>query len=233
MKRVLITGGNRGLGLALATQLLAEGNRVFVTCRATADQTALQALVGRYGEALSILPLDVQKTAGMAEVVSAVLAHTNALDWLINNAGVMSNDSLATVQEADLHQAFAINAIAPLLLTQALLPLLQEGTNPLVLNISSSFGSIGRKQAGMPLRYSYSMSKAALNMFTKTAANELRPLGIAVFAVHPGWVQTDMGGPSARLTPTEAAQTLLHTVNQLTLAESGHYLTENGQPIEW
>ncbi|MBK8432727.1 MAG: SDR family NAD(P)-dependent oxidoreductase [Chloroflexi bacterium] len=77
------------------------------------------------------------------------------------------------------------------------------------------------------------MSKAALNMFTKTAANELRPLGIAVFAIHPGWVQTDMGGPSARLTPTEAAQTLLHTVNQLTLAESGHYLTENGQPIEW
>ncbi len=66
MKRVLITGGNRGLGLALATQLLAEGHRVFVTCRATADQQALQALIGRYGAALSILPLDVQEAAGMA-----------------------------------------------------------------------------------------------------------------------------------------------------------------------
>lgn len=234
MKRIVITGANRGLGLAYTTQLLEAGNRVFGTVRVSSNTESLEELKVAYPEQLTIHSADITSSQGIDALFQAIVQETAGLELLFNNAGILTHDqTLESVEHNDLRENFMINAVAPVMLTQKLLPLLKKGSSPIVINISSSFASLNLKNNDMPTRYSYSMSKAALNMFTKTLAGELEADGITVVSIHPGWVRTGIGGPDARFSPEESARAVLQTVEQLTLAQTGKYLAWDGREIGW
>ena len=233
MKSVVITGANRGLGLALAAAYATRSYRVFAVCRPGSDQAALCSLAASADGRVSICELDVREHHALPALVETIRQHTLGIDLLINNAGILTDhETIASVRAEDLLEHYRVNTIAPVMLTQHLLPLLQAGQAPVVVNIASSFASITNKSVMMPPRYSYSMSKAALNMFTKTLAAELAA-GVTVVAIHPGWTRTGIGGPEARFSPEESAEAVAHTVAQLTPAHSGSFLAWDGKVIPW
>ena len=171
---------------------------------------------------------DIDVTDGDAiNQLAAQLAH-QALDVLINNAGVLTEDSLQDFDAARIRQQFEVNALAPLLLTRALLPNLRAGSK--VVLISSRMGSVADNSSGG--YYGYRMSKAALNMAGKGLALDLKGANIAVGILHPGLVATEMGGPQG-IPPAESAANLLARIDQLTLASSGEFLHADGSPLPW
>ncbi len=229
---VFISGANRGLGLALSTQCVQRGDTVFAACRNPHAAGALQALSEQYPGRLTIMPLDVADAGSIVEVGRQMAEHVQALDLLINNAGVLiRRESLATVDAESLLYVMRVNAVGPVLLVQQLLPLLRAAPRPRVINISSQLGSLTAKTNDR--HYSYGASKAALNMFTRTLALELAPEGVIVVAVHPGWVQTDMGGPRAQIPPHESAAGILALADRLTAADSNRFWTWQGVEHPW
>ena len=232
-RHCLVTGANRGLGLEFVRQLLARGDRVVATCRHPGKATALNPLAGEHPGRLRVLPLDVADPKSIAELVRelALLDDGDApLDLLVNNAGVLhSGERFGTVSAANLDDSFRTNARGPFLLTQALAPSLADAAK--VANISSQLGSIAAVDGfGTP---SYAISKAAQNMATALLAQALAERDITVLALHPGWVQTDMGGAGAQLTPTQSVAGLLAVIDGATLADSGRFLDHHGQPLAW
>ncbi|MCO6452153.1 MAG: SDR family oxidoreductase [Caldilineales bacterium] len=225
-QHILITGANRGIGLEMTRQFVERGDFVFAACRKPAHAQELRALTLTHPERIDIIPLEVTDRSGIAQAAARVRLKSGNLDVLINNAGIFERgetpDNLTA--EGMLH-VFHVNCVAPVMLTQALLPMLKQGHRPRILNISSQLGSLARKRSGGD--YSYCSSKAALNMLTRTLAADLRRDGIVIVTVHPGWVQTDMGGRGAAITPQESAQGLL------TLADSGEFFTWQGDKHPW
>ena len=232
MQRCLVTGANRGLGLAFVTQLLERGARVLACCRDPHRAGPLDALAGAHGERLAIQTLDVGVAAAIEALPAAAAKHLQRIDLLINNAGVLvSGERFGNVKAESLEESFAINASAPLLITQALAPLLALGNKPRVLCITSQLGSIA--QANGFRTISYAMSKAALNMAVKRLAAELAPRGIVVLAAHPGWVKTDMGGNGATLAPADSAHALLDLIERAKAADAGKFLAYDGAALPW
>ena len=224
--RVLVTGANRGLGLELVQQYVRDGAIVFAAARQPYSG-ALERLAKEHAERLFPVPLDVTQASALPAAVAAVRAHTDALDVLINNAGVNPRSvGLGRYERAQMLETLDINAVAPILVAQAFLDLLQKGTQPKLVNISSQIGSFGWNQHGMaPL---YAASKAALNMYTRALANEAG--GVITVAVHPGWVQTDMGGQSATLTPAQSVSHLRTLIARLKKTDSGQFFNYDGKP---
>lgn len=239
VRRCLVTGANRGLGLEFTRQLLARGDRVIATCRQPGRAHALNQLVGEHPGRLHLLPLDVAAPKSHAELVRELPlvlggpdgdAPDARLDLLINNAGVLhSGERFGKVAAATLDDSLRTNATGPFLLTQALAPLLADGAR--VANLSSELGSIAGKDAFRTP--SYSISKAALNMATALLARALVERGIVVLALHPGWVQTDMGGSGADVAPEDAAAALLRVVERADAGDSGRFLNRHGMPLPW
>ena len=232
-RNCLVTGANRGLGLEFVRQLLARGDRVIATCRHPGKATALNPLAGAHPGRLHVLPLDVAEPKSIAELARELALLNDGdvtLDLLINNAGVLhSGERFGAVSAANLDDSFRTNARGPFLLTQTLAPLLADGAK--VANISSQLGSIaGLGGFGTP---SYAISKAAQNMATGLLAQALAARGIAVIALHPGWVQTDIGGVGAELTPMQAVAALLAVIDGATMVDSGHFLDRHRQPVAW
>ncbi|MEN1971855.1 SDR family oxidoreductase [Luteimonas sp. MJ204] len=232
-RTTLVTGANRGLGLEFARQLLVRGDHVVAACREPGRATALNSLAGEHPGRLHVLPLDVadarSRTAFAAEL-PLVLGDGGRIDLLLNNAGVLhSGERFGTLGEAHLEHSFRVNAMGPLLLTQALAPLLAEGAR--VLNVSSRLGSIAlTERFGTP---SYNISKAALNMATVLLAQALAPRGIVVIAASPGWVRTEMGGSDADVAPEDAVAGMLRQVDALGEGDSGRFLGTDGKTIAW
>ncbi|NLA67547.1 MAG: SDR family oxidoreductase [Gammaproteobacteria bacterium] len=229
----VVTGANRGLGLELARRLLDGGGRVVAACRAPGRATALNGLAGEHPGRLHVLPLDVadaRSRTAFASELPLVLGEGGRIDLLVNNAGVLhSGERFGSLGEANLEHSFRVNAMGPLLLTQALAPLLADGAK--VANLSSRLGSIaGCSRFGTP---SYNIGKAAQNMATALLAHALAGRGIAVVALHPGWVQTAMGGDQATETTAESAAGLLSVIDRLEAADSGRFLDWTGQEIPW
>lgn len=223
MSTYLITGANRGIGLELATQLARRGEQVVATYRDAATATALLALPGV--RTLRLEVTDQRSVDQLADSLAGV-----PIDTLINNAGVSSaTPTLASCTFESLSAVLTTNSIAPIMVTKALLPNLTLGKGKTIINISSVLGSLGMKHQGSS--YGYRASKSALNMLTQKLATELA--GFTVIAIHPGWVQTDMGGPNATLTVEQSAQTLLATFSRLTPATSGGYFNTDGSPLPW
>lgn len=232
MQRCLVTGANRGLGLAFVTQLLERGARVLACCRDPAGARVLDALAAAHGERLRIHALDLGDPQAIAGLPKIAAQHLQRIDLLLNNAGVLvSGERFGNVRADSLATSFAVNASAPLLLTQALAPLLALGNKPRVLCISSQIGSIA--QSGGFRTVSYAMSKAALNMAVKRLAAELTPRGILVLAVHPGWVKTEMGGKGATLPPADAAHALLNLIEHAQTGDAGRFLAYDGAELPW
>jgi NAD(P)-dependent dehydrogenase (short-subunit alcohol dehydrogenase family) len=232
MQRVLVTGANRGLGLEFTRQLLTRGDRVYATCRHPGKALALTGLAAAHPGHLHVLPLDLDKERSIAELARETAALTDALDVLINNAGMLvSGERFGSLAAKALTETFASNVAGPVLLTQALFPLLEKGTSAKVMNLSSRLGSIGSSGGfGTP---SYAISKAALNMATRQLAAALAPQHVTVFCVSPGWVSTDMGGAGAPLTPAQSVTKLLRVLDGVTSADAGRFIDNDGSEIPW
>jgi NAD(P)-dependent dehydrogenase (short-subunit alcohol dehydrogenase family) len=232
MQRILVTGANRGLGLEFTRQLLARGDRVLATCRHPGKALALTGLAAAHPGHLHVLPLDLDKERSIAELAREAGALTDALDGLINNAGVLvSGERYGAIAAKTLTESFASNVCGPVLLTQALSPLLEKVKNAKVMNLSSRLGSVAAGGGfGTP---SYAISKAALNMATHQLAAALAPHGVIVFCVSPGWVSTDMGGSNATSTPQDAVAQLLKVFAAATPADAGRFINVDGASIPW
>ena len=233
MNNVLITGANRGIGLELTHQLLKQGKRVFATCRQPGKADGLQSLLDKFNERLTILPLDVTNDEMVAGVVTAVLTQTPSLDLLINNAGIFyRGEGVDNFDPAKMRHTFDVNVVGAMQVTANFVNLLRRGTNPRIINISSQLGSLLAMDRNWG-DVSYNSSKAALNMVTRKLAHDLAGDGIAVIAIHPGWVQTDMGGPNAAVSIPDSAQGILAVAGSLTLEHSGKFYTYSGGEHPW
>jgi NAD(P)-dependent dehydrogenase (short-subunit alcohol dehydrogenase family) len=232
MQRILVTGAARGIGMEFVRRFLARGERVFAVVRKPEPNARWAELAEIHSGRLTVLTLDVSRLEGIKAFAEKLADHTDALDLLINNAGLLpSGERFGHVEPADLEQTFRINAAAPLLLSQALEPLLARGNQPKVLNLSTELASIAqRKTFSTP---SYCISKAALNMATRLMAFELAQRGIGCAAVHPGWVKTDMGGPNAPVAIEDSVRALIEFIERLTPAQYGGFFRPDGQALPW
>ncbi|MDX2075339.1 MAG: SDR family oxidoreductase [bacterium] len=235
MKRIFITGATRGLGLEMVRQYAQQGNtQIFATYRDEQHAHTLKSLATQYAPHIELVPLDVANPQSISEIVHHVEHKTNGLDLLINNAGVDPKDESQTIGSLTMDgflDVLRINTVAPALIVQALLPLLKAGHNARIVNISSEMASIEHRTYGGS--HSYCASKAALNMVSRGLAADLTPYNIIVIALDPGWVQTDMGGKSATLTPHESISGVIKVVDGLTMRQTGHYLNYRGKNIPW
>ena len=236
--RAFITGANRGLGLELTRQYLERGDQVFAACRQPDAAADLQQLHQQYADRLVLLPLDVTNDASIAAAVRTVQGSTDALDVLINNAGVYphagsgdAHQRLGQLTHDDAIETMQVNAIGPLLVAQALLPLLRAGIKGRILSMSSGQGSLTWKATGDP--YHYSASKAALNMYMRSLAAEIGHQGLISVLVDPGWMRTGMGGDTATQEPTDSARGIIRLAEQLHAEENGSFVTWQGQPVPW
>ena len=240
MKRVLITGAGRGLGLGFTIQCLSHGYYIFAGVRNLQKATALQELSEKYPDNLKLLSLDVTNSHSIDDSYNFVSAQVNRIDLLINNAGVNSKSDgmgcranhvhLGQLDSRRMLDIFHVNAIAPIMLAQRYVDLLKAGTNSIIVNISSEQGSITTKVADG--NYSYCASKAALNMLTRTLAFDVIQFDIIAVTIHPGSVKTDMN-PRGSLTPTESGEAILQTISRLKKEDTGKFFDCNGISLLW
>jgi NAD(P)-dependent dehydrogenase (short-subunit alcohol dehydrogenase family) len=229
-RHALVTGANRGIGLEFVRQLLARGDRVVAACRQPGKATALNTLTGEYPGRLRVLPLDVALEKSRAELVRELPLVCERLDLLVNNAGVLhSGERFGQLSQASLEDSLRVNALGPLLVTEALAPTLADGAR--VANVSSMISSLAtRREFRSP---GYCMGKAAQNMATVQLAHALRPRGIVVLALCPGWVQTDMGGEGAQITPAQSVEGLLRVIDAAGADDSGRFVDWRGEAMAW
>ncbi len=223
METVLITGANRGIGFAMAEKFLAEGFRVIATYRKNPGTLREQ-------NNLILQPLEATDAASI-QALTAVLSD-QSIDILINNAGIIGpeDQSLEGIDPKAWLDTFAVNTVAPLMLSRALLENVKRSKRPRIIAISSQMGSLNRNSPGM---YAYRSSKAALNKVMQVLVLELKADGVCVCPVDPGWVKTDMGGDGADITPAESAAGIFQLANVLTLEQSGTFFTWNAQVHDW
>ncbi|MCP3165625.1 SDR family oxidoreductase [Myxococcus qinghaiensis] len=226
---LVITGANRGIGLELTRQSLTRGDTVHAGVREPAQARELTALVGTSGARLHVRALDVARDESVHAFAAAL---TGPVDLLINNAGRRTRtDDLEDLSLEDALQMLQVNALGALRVTRALLPRLREARGAKIASLSSGLGSLSDNTSGGG--YGYRMSKAALNMATRSLAADLRGEGLIAVAISPGWVQTDMGGASAPTQVSESAAGLLAVLDRLTLGDSGGFFDFRGQRIDW
>jgi NAD(P)-dependent dehydrogenase (short-subunit alcohol dehydrogenase family) len=233
MKQVVITGANRGIGLELTHQLLGRGDRVIASCRQPNEAEILQQWTAQYGEQLLVVALDVTDDTSVQKAREKIESVIDHLDMLINNAGIgAKGETLPAFDAAIMQRIFDVNVTGVMRVTTQFLDLLRRGWEPKLINISSQLGSLQKMRPNWG-RYSYNSSKAALNMVTRMLAFDLQEDGIAVRAVHPGWVQTDMGGANAAVTAPVSAAGILKLADDLTLANTGRFYVYSGEEHPW
>ena len=229
MTTVLITGANKGIGLALTKQFAAQGDRVMACCRDPDAATALQALAGQHA---NVTTHAVQVTDGASVAALAAAVGSTPIDVLINNAGtaIPAKQSLAEMDYDGWLEAFSINTLAPFRVLQTFRNNLKAGSNARVVTITSQFGAMS---FDVPFVYAYSATKAAVNKVMRMASLELIKEGITTVIIHPGHVKTDMGGPTGALTPEESASGISSVINGLTAEQNGSFLTWEGKTHAW
>jgi len=221
---VLVTGANRGLGLEFARQYREAGWQVIGTARNLDDAQELAALGVR------VMRLDVTSQESADKLAAALDGET--IDVLINNAGIFPRvGKIDEIDFDDYNRTLAVNTVGPVRVTRALLPNLRKGKLKIIAGLSSNLGSIAENERGN--FYGYRESKAALNMFTKTLAAELGPEGFICIVLTPGWVQTDMGGPSAPLQPADSISGMKAVLDKLTPADNGTFWSYDGSQMPW
>lgn len=221
---VVVTGTSRGIGLELTRQALAAGHTVLAVAREPERSKGLGELRSQYGDRLQVLGVDLTDPEAPAKIHSAVQSWPQ-VDVLINNAGILK-DTIAT---EDFMTSFHVNAIVPFQLTNTLLPNLRKSRAPKVVHLTSLMGSIDDNSSGG--FYPYRASKAALNMINKSLAMDHEWLTTIV--IHPGWVQTDMGGRGATTPPSESAAGIWKVALGLKPEDSGSFFDYRGNHLPW
>lgn len=240
MPTILITGANRGLGLEFTRQYLADGWQVIATCRTPQRAASLQALAKQHKN-LQIETLDVGDPSSISALANTI--KDVAVDILLNNAGIYSGLSQSiSARDDDKAQEFGtldadgwnkvlqINSIAPIMVTQTFLPNIKRGHERKIIFISSRMGSITRTSPGY---IAYRSSKATLNAAMRNVALALQPDKITVISFHPGWVQTDMGGANADITPETSITGMRKVIAGLTIEQTGQFLNYDGDVLPW
>lgn len=225
---VLITGANRGLGLKFAELYAQKKFNVLATCRTPHNADGLLELADKNNQ-ISVLPLDVgisEEVENLAETIKA-----SPIDILINNAGIWRSSTLGSINRQAWLESFTINSIAPYEVTQALLPNIKKGSLKKVVSITSKMGSIDDNTSGSS--YIYRSSKSALNMVMRSLQHDLSSYGIATLTLHPGWVQTDMGGMNALINDEQSVSGMINVIDKLNIENTGRFIDYDGKPISW
>jgi NAD(P)-dependent dehydrogenase (short-subunit alcohol dehydrogenase family) len=220
MPTVLVTGANRGIGLELCKAFAERGYEVIAACRKSSpDLDALGVEVHQ----------GVEVTSDASVRAFAGALGSTKLDVVVLNQGILRPDSLDTLDLAIVREQIEVNALGSLRLVKELLPRLARGSK--LALVTSRMGSIGDNTSGG--YYGYRMSKAALNMAAASLAHDLRPAGISVCVLHPGYVKTDMTGGQGAVPASEAASQLLARIDALTLETTGSFWHANGERLPW
>lgn len=227
MTTILITGAGRGIGYEMARQSLDKGWNVIGSVRTVEAQRELAQKLPQ----MAVLNFDVTDHAAIEKVANAF---HSPIDVLVNNAGILGPDrdkqATANMDFDAFGKVLATNVLAPLKIAQVFLPLLKQGKNPKLINISSK---MGRMEFSASDALAYRASKAALNKVTQGLATDWREDGITCIAMHPGWVQSDMGGPKADITPAESANGILDVIQSITLDDTGKFIDWDGVSRSW
>jgi NAD(P)-dependent dehydrogenase (short-subunit alcohol dehydrogenase family) len=225
---VLITGANRGIGLEFTKQYAADGWNVLACCRHPQSAMALQALA-QANPQIKIHTLDVADFAQIDALATQL--KDEEVDVLINNAGVYPSSSFGDVDYNAWAEGFKINSMAPLKMAEAFVQQLTRGQLKKIATLTSKMGSIDDNTSGES--YSYRSSKCAVNMVMKSLSIDLKPYGISVVTLHPGWVQTDMGGSNALISAQTSVSGLRKVIEQLNPSITGKFIAYDGKAINW
>lgn len=236
MKSILITGSSRGLGLEFTKQFLEKGEMVIATCRDPEKANILQKLKSRFSNTLNVVKLDVTNEKSRNSAFDQIKDLSSNLDIIINNAGIISGDgkniyNFGEVYKEDFMKVLLVNSLAPLLISEKFSPLLENGENAKIINMSSLNGCITKRTTKG--KYSYCTSKAALNMISKILSNDLRDKGITVIALHPGWIKTDMGGSEAPMELEETISLIIDFIERVDITSTGKFLDWKGNELPW
>ena len=232
MNTILVTGGNRGLGLEWVRQYAQQGWRVYATCRFPDQANELQGLANQQDN-LTVHRLDVTD----AEQLTALCQDIGdvAIDVLVNNAGVYheqwGKDPLGTIKYEDWQHTFDVNSLGPMRVSEALVEKVARSEKRLIVSITSHMGSIA--DIGSANDYAYRSSKAALNAAMKGLSIEVAERGVGVLLLHPGWVRTRMGGDSAPLSTQESVSGMRKLVDDFKLSQSGNFYRYDGKTMPW
>jgi NAD(P)-dependent dehydrogenase (short-subunit alcohol dehydrogenase family) len=224
-KRVLVTGGNKGIGFAICKGLLAAGFEVILAARSLDKAQEAAERLQLDDSQVRVVELDVTDDNSIRRAVERLSQDITHLDVLVNNAGIYPDEgvNILTISRDLLNRAMNTNAFGPIQVTQAFLPLLEKAPAARVINVSSGYGEISGLSADVP---SYCLSKLALNGATIMLADALRSQGIAVYAMCPGWVRTDMGGTSAPRSPEQGADTAIWLATEASPNLSGKFFRD-------
>lgn len=233
----VITGANRGIGFEHVKQALAGGEHVIAACRKPAQAAGLQDLKAAYPGKLEIAELEAAEPPSIASFAAAL--HGRPISVLFNNAGIMGEEwgdpksrQKPGNMDYDLwREMLQINLVAPFHITEALLPNLRAAGSSLVVMMSSDLGSITQNTMGA--LHAYRSSKSALNMVMRGLSFELKGDGITVVSMAPGWVRTDLGGASAHWEVDESVRRQRDTMAALSIADTGRFITLNGEDVPW
>ena len=231
MQNILITGANRGIGLGFVKKFLKRNSKVFCTSRKISKSKELILLKKEFSKNLEVVELDLLEEES-PKMLSDFLSN-QAIDIFINNAGVIgnSNQSFNAVSSENWIDVLKVNLIAPLIITQSILANIKKSAHKKIYFLSSKVGSIEDNRGGG--MYVYRSSKTALNQIVKSLSIDLKPIGISVISLHPGWVKTDMGGPHALISVEESVSGMLKVILNTDIRNSGQFLNYDGCEIPW
>jgi NAD(P)-dependent dehydrogenase (short-subunit alcohol dehydrogenase family) len=228
MPSTLITGANRGLGFEFARQYLADGWQVYAACRDPASASELRRLAE---DKLRILAIDLTDPASIR--AAATELDGQAIDLLLNNAGIIGprGQTIGNIDYEAWAEVFAVNTMGPMRVLEAFVEHVASSNRKLIVTLTSGMGSIADNTSGGSIVYR--TSKAAVNMVVRSLAIDLAPRGITCVVVNPGWVRTDMGGPSASLEPSESISALRRLIATFGPEQSGKFFNHTGREYPW
>jgi short-subunit dehydrogenase len=231
IKKILVTGANRGLGLGLVKKFLKNNEKVICTTRNISKSKELILCKEKYNDNLEICELDLLDKDS-PNILSNFLGD-ETIDLFINNAGVIGHSAqhFKSVSLNHWLEVLKVNLIAPLLITQSIIKNIEKSSERKIYFISSKVGSIeDNKSGGM---YIYRSSKTALNQVVKSLSIDLKPLGISVISLHPGWVRTEMGGPNALISVEESVNGMVDVISNTSIINSGQFINYDGTRLPW
>jgi NAD(P)-dependent dehydrogenase (short-subunit alcohol dehydrogenase family) len=231
MPTILITGASRGLGLEFARQYLAAGWQVIAACRNPGSAKALASLAGHSPGASTLIEMDVADAASVKRAARGL--GDRSIDVVINGAGIFggNSQSIGSLDYGDWSAVLEVNLLGPARVCEALLEHVARSERRVIVTITSGMGSLADNTSGGYVLYR--PSKAAVNMLMRTAAIDLRARRISCVVVNPGWVKTDMGGPNAKLTPTESVTAMRRLIDGLGPRDSGRFYNYDGREYPW